>query len=211
MRFDFRNPPRALVIVLLAILCVGVGFLADFGITCIEKATHPCDYAEYVEVYAEQYGVTEAMAYAVIRSESDFESGAVSPAGAIGLMQLMPDTFRWLTDEMLFEHLEDGMIYDPETNIRYGLYYLSYLYDRFGDWQLALAAYNAGPGSVSEWLADPEYADGEGGLEKIPYRETRRYVKRVNRAWKTYDRLYGEEWEETETATDTTADGAISP
>ena len=197
MRLDLRNPPRAMVIILLAILCVGAGFLADFGITCIEKVTHPCDYAEYVEIYAEQYDVSEAMVYAVIRSESDFESGAVSSQGAIGLMQILPDTFRWLTDEMLFEHLEDGMIYDPETNIRYGVFYLSYLYDLYGDWQLALAAYNAGPGNVGDWLKNPDYTDGEGGLKKIPVSETRKYVKRVNRAQKTYDRLYGDQWKET--------------
>ena len=58
------------------------------------------------------------------RTESGFDSGAVSSAGAVGLMQLMPATFEWLTDGMLFEHLEPGMLYDPETNVRYGCFYL---------------------------------------------------------------------------------------
>ena len=105
-------------------------------------------------------------------------------------MQLMPDTFTWLTNEILFDHLESGMLYDPETNIKYGTYYLSRLYDRYGDWELALAAYNGGPGNVDEWLADPAYSDGEGGLSKIPFRETRRYVKKVTDAREVYERLY---------------------
>ena len=190
MRMDAKNPPKALMIVLIALLTVGLGFLADFAITCLEKTAYPRDYAEYAEVYALKYGVPEALVFAVIRTESDFDSGAVSGAGAVGLMQIMPDTFGWLTDEVLFEHLEQGMLYDPETNIRYGTYYLSYLYDRYGDWELALAAYNGGLGNVDKWLSDDRYADGEGGLKKIPFKETRQFVKRVSDTRDMYDKLY---------------------
>lgn len=202
MRMDWRNPPRAAVIVFLAVAAIGLGFFADFLITCFEKQAYPREYAEYVEVYAEQYGVPETMIFAVIRTESGFDSGAVSHAGAVGLMQIMPDTFAWLTNEMLFDHLDEGMLYDPETNIKYGTYYLSRLYDRYGDWELALAAYNGGQGNVDEWLEDPAYADGEGGLKEIPFRETRQYVKKALKARDVYERLYGEEYElETEEPT----------
>ena len=183
MKHDWKNPSRAVVIALIAVIAIGIGFLADFVITCFEKRAYPREYAQYVETYAEKYGVPETLIYAVIRTESSFDSGAVSRAGAVGLMQMMPETFQWLTDEILFDHLESGMLYDPETNVRYGTYYLSYLYDRYGDWDLALAAYNGGLGNVDKGLADEEYADGEGGLKKIPFKETRRYVKRVKRAW----------------------------
>lgn len=193
MRIDWRNPPRGLVIAILAVLAIGLGFLSDFIITCFEKNAYPQEYAAYVEAASESSGVPEHLLYAVIRTESDFDSGAVSSAGAVGLMQLMPDTFRWLTDEILFDHLEEGMLYDPETNIRYGAYYLSALYDRYGDWELALAAYNGGLGNVDEWLEDSRYADGEGGLKRIPFRETRQFVRRVTDGWETYERLYGEE------------------
>ncbi len=195
MRMDWRNPPRGAVIALLAVAAIGLGFLADFIITCFEKHAYPREYAEYVEVYAEQYGVPETVIFAVIRTESSFDSGAVSSAGAVGLMQMMPATFEWLTDEMLFDHLDEGMLYDPETNIKYGTYLLSRLYDRYGDWELAFAAYNGGQGNVDEWLEDPEYADGEGGLKEIPFRETRQYVKKVADARDMYERLYGEEYE----------------
>ena len=193
LKFDWKNPGRAAVIALLAVLAIAFGFLADFIITCFEKAAYPRDYAEYVEVYAEAYGVPETVVYAVIRTESDFDSGAVSSVGAVGLMQMMPETFTWLTDEILFDHLDEGMLYDPETNIKYGTYYLSRLYDRYGDWDVTFAAYNGGSGNVDEWLADSEYADGEGGLKDIPFRETRSYVKKVNKALKKYERLYGKD------------------
>lgn len=192
MKPDWRNPPRGLVILLLAVAAIGLGFLFDFIITAFERQAYPRDYAEYVEVYAEEYGVPESLVFAVIRTESDFDSGAVSHVGAVGLMQILPDTFTWLTDEILFDHLDEGMLYDPETNVKYGTYYLSRLYDRYGDWKLALAAYNGGPGNVDEWLEDPAYADGEGGLKHIPFKETRRYVKKVADARDMYERLYEE-------------------
>lgn len=191
VKLDWKNPPKGLVIAVIVLISIGLGFFADFIITCMEKSAYPQGYADYVTVYAEKYGVPETLVYAVIRTESDFESGAVSGAGAVGLMQLMPATFKWLTDDMLFEHLEDGMLYDPETNIRYGTYCLSYLYDRYGRWDLALAAYNGGLGNVDEWLADERYADGEGGLKRIPFKETRQFVSRVTEAWEMYDKLYG--------------------
>ena len=190
MKFDWKNPSRGLAITVIVLISIGLGFFADFVVTCLEKSAYPQGYSEYVTVYAEAYGVPETLVYAVIRTESDFESGAVSSAGAIGLMQLMPSTFQWLTDDKLFEHLEDGMLYDPETNIRYGTYYLSLLYDRYGRWDLALAAYNGGLGNVDEWLEDDRYADGEGGLKKIPFKETRQFLSRVTEAWEMYDKLY---------------------
>ena len=190
MRSDTRNPSRGWGIALIAAIAIGLGFLADFVITCLEKQAYPQGYESYVTVYAETYGVPENLVYSVIRTESDFESGAVSRVGAIGLMQIIPDTFKWLTDDILFEHMEVGMLYDPETNIRYGTFYLSYLYDRYGNWDLAITAYNGGLGNVDEWLKDDSYSDGEGGLKKIPFRETRQFVRRVNRAWEKYDKLY---------------------
>lgn len=190
MKHDSQGSRRALVILLLAVIAIGLGFLGDFIITCIEKNAYPREYAEYVEVYSQKYGVPESLVFAVIHTESGFDSGAVSSAGAVGLMQMMPDTFAWLTDEILFEHLESGMLYDPETNIKYGTYLLSRFYDRYGDWELTLAAYNGGVGNVDSWLEDPEYSDGEGGLKKIPFKETRNYVKKVADARDTYERLY---------------------
>jgi soluble lytic murein transglycosylase len=110
-------------------------------------------------------------------------------------MQLMPSTFRWITDDVLRERLDDGMIYDPETNVRYGCFYLRRLYDRYGDWSAALAAYNAGPGRVDAWLDDPAMLDEAGRLDPtaIPTEETRRYVPAVLDAMRQYDQLYAQQ------------------
>lgn len=161
--------------------------------SAIEYKTHPRKYAEYVTVYAQNYEVPEDVIYAVIHTESHFDSAAVSSAGAVGLMQLMPETFLWLTDDMLGEHLSEAVLYDPETNIRYGTYLLSLLYRRYGNWDTAAAAYNAGIGTVDGWLKDPAYTDEYGFLKQIPYKETASYVKKVEKARKVYLRLYENE------------------
>lgn len=190
-RFDPARPSKSVVIAVILVVAVLLGLLLDLVWTGFEKLVYPKKYSDYVDTYAEQYNIPPHVVYAVIKTESDFDSAAVSKKGAVGLMQFMPSTFSWITDEMLFEHLADGMRYDPETSVRYGAWLLSHLYKRYGNWQVALAAYNAGIGNVDKWLDDPQYADGAGGLKSIPFKETRNYVKKVTKAMATYDRLYG--------------------
>lgn len=141
-------------------------------------------YLASIRHYADIYGVPPAMVLAVIRTESDFYPEAVSNAGACGLMQLMPETFAFLQKEKFNEELHDGAIFDPETNIRYGVYYLSYLYKRFDSWKIALAAYNAGEGRVADWLRE------DADLSDIPFPETERYVKAVWEAYRAYRDIY---------------------
>jgi soluble lytic murein transglycosylase len=182
---------RSAVIISILLLSVLTGFLFQFIWDKVDRANYPRDYSEYVEQYAGQYGVPEAVVYAVIKTESSFSSGAVSDAGAVGLMQIMPDTFNWLMT-MTKESLEEGMLYDPATNIKYGTYYLSYLYLRYNSWDEVFAAYNAGHGNVDEWLEDEQYTDKDGKLSRIPFEETKNYVKKVNNAIDVYKRLYYE-------------------
>ena len=118
-----------------------------------------------------------AMILAVIRTESDFYPDATSSVGARGLMQLMPDTFLWICED-LHEPRPAQEITDPETNIRAGSYYLAYLFQKFSSWRVALAAYNAGEGRVHEWLTDPALSSG-GTLRRIPFPETAAYVKKA--------------------------------
>ncbi len=182
------------IIITVLIIAVIFGFLFDHICTQVEYRIYPKpdEYSAFVEKYANEYGVPEDLVYAVIKTESGFESSAVSSKGAIGLMQMMPDTFEWLTSDILREHLSAGMLYDPETNIKYGTYYLSRLYGRFGDWSTAIAAYNGGEGNVSDWLADEKYSnDGiKLTVDKIPFSETKAYVKKVNRALERYRAIY---------------------
>jgi soluble lytic murein transglycosylase len=188
-----RTRSYALVIVIILAVSVLFGFVFDFALTQIEYAIYkkPAEYQGFIAAYATEYGVPEHLIYAVIKTESGFDSSAVSKAGAIGLMQLMPDTFTWLTNDKLRDRLAQGMLYDPETSIKYGAYYLSFLYSQYNNWDTVLAAYNAGPGNVDSWLADERYDnDQDGVLDKIPFKETNNYVKKVNRALQAYDELY---------------------
>ena len=104
-------------------------------------------------------------------------------------MQLVPDTFDWVSMR-LKRNSEHGMLYDPRTNIEYGTYMLSYLYMRYNRWDTAFAAYNAGHSRVDQWLTDPQITDEDGNLVRIPFRETEKYVKKVNDAIEVYKRLY---------------------
>jgi len=191
---------RFIAVLLLIAIALGVAFGAETLMLSAEEKLYPRKYSEYVTKYSREYNIPEYVIYAVIKTESDFDPNARSSAGACGLMQIMPETFEWLTGK---EHLNENLQYDsvfiPEVSIRYGTYYLMYLYKKFDyNWDTAFAAYNGGEGNVSKWLKDPEYADGEGGLKHIPdpYGETRRYVPKVNNAIEKYKKLYYEPNEE---------------
>ena len=133
---------------------------------------------------AEEFDVPRAMILAVIRAESDFYADATSSVGARGLMQLMPDTFRWICEELHEPH-HTQRITDPEINIRAGSYYLTYLFEKFGSWRVALAAYNAGEGRVGEWLTDPTLSL-DGTLRRIPFPETAAYVEKTLKFYVDY-------------------------
>lgn len=177
------------VIIFVIALSVSLGYAYDRISTWFEKRAHPLGYSEIVEKYSKEYNVPKEMVYGVIKAESSFRSDAVSVAGAVGLMQITEATFDWISAK-LGEKVSKGLLYDPDTNIRYGTYYLNYLYNEFGSWDIALAAYNAGPGRVkNNWLGNPEYIK-DNEIVYIPIEETRTYIQRVNKNKETYKRLY---------------------
>lgn len=181
------------IIILVIVAALLLGFAYDGVMTVVEKASYKREYADYVSVYAERFGVPEYIVYAVIKVESDFDPNAKSRAGASGLMQLTEETFADVTGQyMLNENLPYSEVFDPETNIRYGTYYLSYLYKQLGDWDTALAAYNGGIGNVKNWLNDKNYSDDGKTLKNYPsnFSETKNYVRLVDKAKNTYIRLY---------------------
>ena len=175
-------------ILLILVISIVFGILFDFICTRIEYVTHPKpdEYAEYVKTYSEQFSVPEDIIWAVIKTESGFDPYATSDVGAMGLMQLMPSTFMEITEDRLFEGLDPIKRLDPETNIKYGTYYLSYLFARYGDWDAVFAAYNGGLGNVDDWMGE----DGKLSLDEILFKETKNYVKKVNRAIEKYKKLY---------------------
>lgn len=142
--------------------------------------------------------IERALALAVSRQESAFNSAAVSPSGALGLMQLMPGTAREVAGKVGVPFIQDKLTRDPAYNVSLGSQYLADMLQRFGgSYELALAAYNAGPGRVSRWL--DSIGDPRGGkidmvdwIEMIPIRETRNYVQRIMEGVGVYrDRLNG--------------------
>ena len=148
-------------------------------------------YHKIISKYSQEYDVPEHLIYAIIKTESDFRPRVISQAGAIGLMQMLPSTFEWLTgDEHLGEHLDVASLTDPDVSIRYGTYYLKYLMQKFPIVNTAIAAYNAGEGRVAKWLDTSEYSDGNGVLTYIPIEETRLYVEKVNSSMDHYKNLY---------------------
>lgn len=154
----------------------------------IEYSSHPQKYSEYVSKYSKEFGVPEPLCYAVIKCESGFDPRARSHSNALGLMQMKPSTFADLSSRLGEEH-DESMLFDPETSIKYGIFYLSMLYDRFGVWETAVAAYNAGQGRVAGWIEEGKVTH-DGYLTEIPIEETATYVKRVNKATEIYKKLY---------------------
>ncbi len=188
MRSKASSKRTLAIAALLLSLAVIFLFLADFTDKYFRQKREDAVY-DTVLTAAAAYDVSPAMILAVISTESDFHPDALSPVGAMGLMQLMPETFTFLRDEKLRENLADDAVWNTAVNIRYGTYYLSYLFARFGSWELALAAYNAGEGRVLEWLDDATLSDGKT-LFTIPYKETESYVSVTLSAYRNYLEKY---------------------
>lgn len=181
--------------ILLWLLAIGlVAFigLKLYGVIRIEFLL-PLKYEKLVEKYAEEYDLPVALVYGVMKTESDFDPNAVSRAGAIGLMQIMPQTYEYLCT-LTQEEYNPEDLKKPETNIRYGCMQLARMKNRFGEGTAMLAAYNAGEGTVAGWLQDPAYSEN-GRLINIPINETKNYVNRVEKTTQEYYELYGAEKE----------------
>jgi soluble lytic murein transglycosylase len=124
--------------------------------------------------------LSPTMIFSLVRQESIFDENAVSPAGAVGLMQIMPATGRRIATEIRDSWRSHQKLFDPATNVRYGTHYLKSLLDTFDhNFALAAAAYNAGPGRVQRWLPAGGPLESDIWVETIPYRETRNYVRYV--------------------------------
>ena len=173
--------------VLLA-LALLIGFLLDKSVYRTESRLYPRKFIALVEDASERTGVPESVIYAVIRTESGFHEDAVSWAGAMGLMQVTYDTYDWIYWRR-GQTADHDTILIPSYNIDAGVTYLQWLYERYGDWQLVYAAYNAGFGRVDKWLDDPELSEN-GRLISIPITETDNYVKFVTAAEEAYRTLY---------------------
>ena len=142
---------------------------------------YPIKYKTPVFKTAKEFGLEPALVYAIIKTESNFNSEAVSPAGAMGLMQIIPSTAKWIAGE-LNEEFNENNLYNPETNIKYGCFYLKYLFDKFDNIDAVICGYNAGETIVKSWLDEKGNID----IDKISYTETKNYYKKVIGSYNVY-------------------------
>jgi soluble lytic murein transglycosylase len=139
----------------------------------------PLSYSDKIQQNAELQDLNPVILYGLIRRESAFNKDARSPAGARGLMQIMPGTGKQIAKDLNETWSGKNSLYDPVKNLKYGSYYYQKLLNQFnGHYALALAAYNAGPHRVKQWLPD-ESIPADIWIETIPFRETREYVTTV--------------------------------
>lgn len=190
MRAPHRLTPGS-ALALLAILALTVWAAAN--VRTVLRWLYPVYYREIIERWAVSHGLDPWLVAAVVRVESNFRPSVTSPRGARGLMQLLPETARWVSEQMGDAAFFEDLLYDPEVNVRLGTWYLADLLREFaGNEPTALAAYNAGRGTVQRWLSESTWDGSEEGIEAVPYGETRRFVARVLRLWRIYRWLYAE-------------------
>lgn len=174
------------VFILFLTLLTALTFVAGKSVL---KTLYPIKYESSVEKYSEQYKVDKTLILAVIRTESSFDPLSVSDAGAMGLMQIMPDTHEWLSGKLGREE-DVSVLFNEDTGIEYGTYLLRILIDEFHNIETAIAAYHAGIGRVSEWLKNEEYSSDGQTLDVIPFKDTAHYVYKIKRAVQIYENLY---------------------
>ncbi len=168
----------------LAALAAAVLYVEETKPAWYGKIRYPLAYEHVIRGHARNYELDAALIAAVIYRESKFDPDARSRSGAIGLMQLLPDTARGIAVHTGGRDFVVEDLLDPEINVRYGSFYLRRLLRKYEDERLALAAYNAGQANVDEWLA----ADGE-----IAFAETRQYVDEIVELRDVYARAYADE------------------
>ena len=152
---------------------------------------YPYSFKEYVDKYSSQFGVDPLFILAVMREESRFNPDAGSHAGALGLMQVMPATGKDIANALGVKDFSNAMLYDPQTSIKMGAYYLARQLESFDQSKYyACGAYNGGPGAMNRWISTFGDRDIDEFIEHITYEETRNYVKKVMGSYYFYKMLY---------------------
>ena len=172
------------VTALLAVIAGLVLYVQSAEPSWYYRLRYPLSYEQIVRGHAKNYDLEPALLAAVIYQESKFDAEAKSDAGAIGLMQLQPETAKGIALRTGGSRFRVEDLTNPEINVRYGSWYLRHLLDKYGDEELALAAFNAGQGNVDSWRRE-----GKG----IAFAETRHYVDRVQQLKAIYRDAYASE------------------
>ncbi|HRY60022.1 MAG TPA: lytic transglycosylase domain-containing protein [Patescibacteria group bacterium] len=171
-----------LVFVVIAVITILYFIFPSFIYEKVMEYRYPINYRDFIEQDAKDFSLDPALVSAVIFEESRFRESSSSDKGAVGLMQLLPDTADYIAGKIEGQRFDSRNLNDPEKNIRYGCYYLNYLNKKYGDLEKVLAAYNAGEGNVDQWIAEGDYA--------VKFKETKDFVEKVKRTKNIYNKLY---------------------
>ncbi len=180
----------------IGVILTALALLAGISVVSVNaiiNLSYPLGYSELVETRCERFGVDESLIYAIIRTESGFDPDARSDVGALGLMQITPDTFYWLQTKLPYDDsgspLDEQRLLDPEVNITYGVFFISKLREEFGSDTLAVAAYHAGRGQMQRWILQDKLTS-DSDRREIPSVTTGHYVSKVEKARDKYIKLY---------------------
>lgn len=185
-----KNKKNLLRLLLLTIIITAI-LVAVTHTPRFLKFYYPYQYRHLIEQYAKEFGVDPLLVAAIIRTESNFRTDAVSSKGALGLMQIMPETARWVAGQLKMGPLTEEQILAPEINIKLGTWYLASLLKEFdGRVDVAIAAYNGGRGRVSNWLQNKVWSGQYHDRHQIPFPETRQFLYKVRTAYEKYQCLY---------------------
>lgn len=194
MRWINKKLIKGIITIIVVAITIIIGISIYFAIN------YPMSYKNSINTYSKEFGVDPYLVAAIINVESSYDKMALSNKEARGLMQISPSTGRWAAEDLEIEDFTLDLLFEPETNIMIGTWYLNMLSKEFDDnIQLILAAYNGGSGNVTKWLENDEYCEDGIYLKKIPFEETRDYIEKVLKNYKVYKTLYKDEFDKTST------------
>lgn len=158
----------------------------------VVKMLYPLEYKTLIVEESDKYNIDPVLVSSIIYEESKFKADAKSKAGAIGLMQLMPSTAQWAAKKMGYGRMTEERLFDAKINIKIGIWYLNYLFEKYQREDLVIAAYNSGHQNVDKWMKQQGILKNDNKKLKIVFGETRDFVRRVQETRKTYEKVYGE-------------------
>ena len=181
-------PPKRTIILSLILFLLALSIIFPL----FNRWIYPLEYEEYILKSAKATGADPYLVMAIIRVETKFKADKQSRVGAQGLMQLMPHTVDFAIRYGNFSPAFRYYVKNPAANIQMGSWYIAYLTKRFkGNKVAVMAAYNAGPNKVTEWIQKGIWDGSRAHVQKIPYGETRHYVQRVSFFYEKYRSIYG--------------------
>lgn len=160
--------------------------------TWLDRFIYPIHYKEDIMISSQNYDVDPYLIAAIIRVESNYKTSIQSRKGAVGIMQLMPETAKWIISQADYsEHTMQELEHRADVNIEVGTWYVRSLYNQFDNNIIAvIASYNAGPGNVSKWLQNKTWDGSYENIDAIPFGETRHYIQRVIYYYNKYKKIY---------------------